>query len=147
MRACDGPTLPAPPYPGAPPLRRSPTRNWVGLPGDGWQKQALRAVTREGGREGGESRSDNSEREGGSIVEVVEDQRTERKAGEASAEVVAVESGEDTETQLHRETQRRTRSQFTRIPATPWEERGLSRCVGQDLIKIKGKEGGKREGE
>ncbi|KAJ1163612.1 hypothetical protein NDU88_004068 [Pleurodeles waltl] len=73
---CDGPTLPVPSYPRGTNTEEVPDlevlrsgTNRVGLPGDGRQKQALHAITREGRREGGERRSGDCEREGGVIGE------------------------------------------------------------------------------
>ncbi|KAJ1137666.1 hypothetical protein NDU88_004064 [Pleurodeles waltl] len=98
------PTLPDLPYPWGTGIEEVPDpevlwsgTNCVGLPGDGGQKQAPHAVTREGGPEGRERRSEDSEREDSGIGEGEGSERPEngeeRKAWEASAAVVAVESG------------------------------------------------------
>ncbi|KAJ1179134.1 hypothetical protein NDU88_004370 [Pleurodeles waltl] len=67
--------------------------NLVGLPGDSGQKQALRAVTRGGGRGGGDRMSEEVETEGARMAreEAEALERTERKAGEALAASIAEE--------------------------------------------------------
>ncbi|KAJ1218108.1 hypothetical protein NDU88_005693 [Pleurodeles waltl] len=123
--------------------------NLVGLSGDGWQKQALRAITRKGGRGGGDRRSEdgergsgdqksgNGEREGGGYGDSGDGGR-----GSLGSEYCTGRAGrtpEPSSTARRSEGTGGTSPEFT---ATLWEERGFSRCVGQDLTMIKG-EGGR----
>ncbi|KAJ1141244.1 hypothetical protein NDU88_007578 [Pleurodeles waltl] len=80
---------------------------------------------------------------------VVKDPRTaeDRKAGEASVAVFAVESGEDTGTPAALQDSVEDQEAVHQNPGHTLGRAWLQQVCGVGLTKIKRKEGGKREGE
>ncbi|KAJ1180955.1 hypothetical protein NDU88_006166 [Pleurodeles waltl] len=125
--------------PGAPALRRFPIRKSSGREAIGLDFRVTAGRNRpfapspeeedeKAGKEGartGREKAAASERE-----KAVKDPRTERKGRQQMPRqrLLQWRTGRTPEPQQHRKAQRRTKRQFTRIPATLWEERGLSRC-------------------